>query len=182
MAKSLNKFTEAPFAFTDLETTGDIFAMHEILEIGLVVVDQNTFEVINEMNVKVKPDHPEINVPAAMAINSYTPELWKDAIPLKDVMGEFAQKSKGAIFVAFNATFDWSFMNEAFRKTAVIDTMDYHRLDILSMAYLKLRNENIEKWRLSSLAKYFNLPPEPMPHRAINGAYTALEVYKKLIV
>ena len=38
MATSLNNFNEASLAFTDLETTGDIFTKHEILEIGLVVV------------------------------------------------------------------------------------------------------------------------------------------------
>ena len=41
----------------------------------------------------------------------------------------FADKTHDAIFCAYNATFDWGFMNDAFRKTGVRDMTDYHRLD-----------------------------------------------------
>lgn len=180
MSSSLNNFKEAPLAFTDLETTGDIFTQHEILEIGLVVVNQKTFEVIDELDLKIQPLHPEINIPRAMDLNAYSRENWKDAVSLKEGMGRYAQKTTGCIFIAFNATFDWGFINYAFEQTGVQDRMDYHRFDVMSMAYFKLKNK-IEKWRLSSVAKYLGLPEEPMPHRAINGAYTALEVYKKLL-
>jgi hypothetical protein len=53
---------------TDLETTGDIFSIHEILEIGLVLFDQQTFEILDTLNVKVKPEHIENAVPAALSI------------------------------------------------------------------------------------------------------------------
>ena len=46
-------------------------------------------------------------------------------------------KNKRRYFCAHNATFDWGFMNEAFRKTGIKDEMDYHRLDILSIAWAK---------------------------------------------
>ena len=71
MAISLNNLKEAPLAFTDLETTGDIFTKHEILEIGLVVVNQKTLEVIDELNLKIKPLYIENVVPAALAKNGY---------------------------------------------------------------------------------------------------------------
>jgi DNA polymerase III alpha subunit (gram-positive type) len=181
MSASLHNFNEAPLAFTDLETTGSIFTKHEILEIGLVIADQKTLEIIDELNVKVKPIHPEINVPAAMDRNGYTTEGWQDAIPLIDAIRLYSEKSAGAIFFAFNATFDWGFINEAFERTGIPDKMDYHRFDVMSMAYLKLHRGEVDKWRLSSISKYFGIPEEPMPHKAINGARTALEVYKKLL-
>jgi len=41
-----------PIAMTDLETTGDIFAIHEILEIGLVLFEQKTFKIIDTFETK----------------------------------------------------------------------------------------------------------------------------------
>jgi len=181
MSSSLNNFNQAPLAFTDLETTGDVFTKHEILEIGLVVADQKTLEIIGELNVKIKPLHPEIFVPAAIAKNGYRPEDWKEAILLKEAIEQYAIKTGGTIFFAFNATFDWGFINQAFEQTGVKDRMDYHRFDVMSMAYLKLKDKGIEKWRLSTIAKYFGIPEEPMPHQAINGAHIVFEVYKKLL-
>ena len=49
---NLEKLNERPIAMTDLETSGDVFGIHEILEIGLVVFDQNNFEIIDTLNIK----------------------------------------------------------------------------------------------------------------------------------
>lgn len=181
MAHNLQNLNERPLAFTDLETTGDVFGVHEILEIGLVVVSQKDFEVLEELNIKTKPLHMENAVPAALDKNGYRAEDWAEALPLKKTIEQYAEKTKGAIFVAYNATFDWGFMNQAFRETGVEDKMDYHRLDVLSMAWLKLRERGLDRWGLSKVAAYLGIPEEPLPHRAINGARLALEVYKKLL-
>jgi hypothetical protein len=58
--------------------------------------------------------------------------------------------------------------------------MDYHRLDIMSIAWNKLFDE-MGELGLSKIARYLNISGEPLPHRAINGAKLALEVYKKLL-
>ena len=134
---NLEKTNERPIAMTDLETSGDVFGIHEILEIGLVVFDQNNFEIIDTLNIKTKPLNIENAVPAALERNGYKEKDWQDAISLEDGIKQYAEKTKGAIFCAYNATFDWGFMNEAFRKTGIKDEMDYHRLDILSIAWAK---------------------------------------------
>lgn len=180
MAKALDNLREAKLAFVDLETTGDIFAIHEIIEIGLVVVDQKSLEVVDELNIKVRPENIENAVPAALVKNGYKEEDWLDAISLREAVEKFAEKTEGSIFFAYNATFDWGFMNQAFHKTGVQDNMDYHRFDVLSMAFLKLKDKDIARWSLATLSKYLGVAEEPLPHRAINGARTAFEVYKKL--
>ena len=70
-------------------------------------------------------------------------------------------------------------MNEAFRKTGVKDRMDYHRLDLLSIAWTKSLKDK-EKWSLKTACEIFDIPSEPAVHRAINGAMTAYELFKKL--
>lgn len=175
----LGKLNKRPIAMTDLETSGDIFGVHEILEIGLVVFDQNTFEIKNTLNIKTKPLNIENAVPAALERNGYNKKDWQEAVSLKEAMEQYTQKTQGAIFCAYNATFDWGFVNDAFRKTGVKNEMDYHRLDLLSIAWAK-GMAGSEKWSLKTACEMFGVPPEPDPHNALNGAMTAYELFKKL--
>ena len=114
-----------PIAITDVETTGLDPQKHEIVEIGLVLIDQETGEVID--------------------------------------------------------TFDWSFILEAFKKAGQKNTLDYHRLDLFTLIWTKTRDSKIESFNLNRVAQFLGLPEEPLPHRAINGARTAHEIFKKII-
>jgi len=70
-------------------------------------------------------------------------------------------------------------MNNAFRETGIKDEMDYHRLDVLSIAWAKGMKES-EKWNLKVACEMFGVAPEPDPHNALNGAMTAYKLFKKL--
>lgn len=167
-------------AITDLETTGLDFLVHEIIEIGLLVVESSSFEVVDRLDVRVKPEHIETATKEAMEVNGYNESDWKTAVPLKEAMIEYSRKTPKAVFLAHNVTFDWSFTNEAFRKTGVKNLMDYHRLDLYTIAWILLKNTKVEGFNLNKIANFLGVPQEPMPHRAINGATTAFEVLKKL--
>jgi len=172
---------ERPIAITDVETTGLDFAIQEIIEIGLVVINQKTLEIINTLDVKVKPEHIETADEFAIKLNGYNETDWKNAITLKEAMSIYGGKTKDAIFCAHNMTFDWSFIFEAFRKTDVKDQMDHHRIDLFTMIWMKLQNSKCEKFSLNEAAKRLGVSEEPMPHRGINGAMTAYKIYKKLV-
>ena len=173
------KMNERKIAMTDLETSGDVFGVHEILEIGLVVFDQKTFEILDTLNIKTKPLNIENAKPAALERNGYNEKDWKGAVSLEEAIKEYAEKTKECIFCAYNATFDWGFMNDAFRKTGVKNEMDYHRLDVLSLAWYKGMKDK-EKWSLKTACEMWGILPEPEPHNALNGAMTAYELFKKL--
>lgn len=170
---------DRPLAITDIETTGLDPIGHEIIELGLVLVDQKTYEVLDSWSVKVKPEHIDTATPEALAVNGYVGELWQDAYNLKIAMNSYKKKTKDAIFVSHNVTFDWSFIYEAFAKTNLESLMDYHRLDLFSLAWLSL-SDKLLKINLAALCDYFNIEKEPEPHAAINGAMKAFEVLKKL--
>ena len=173
------KASERKIAMTDLETSGDVFGVHEILEIGLVVFDPNTLEIVDTLNIKTKPLNIENAKPVALERNGYNEKDWKEAVDLKKAVEIYAEKTKDTVFCAYNATFDWGFMNDAFRKTEVKNNMDYHRLDLLSVAWTKGLAEN-ESWSLKTACQMFGVSPEPEPHNALNGAMTAYELFKKL--
>jgi len=173
-------FFDRPLAFTDVETTGTDELVHEIVEIGLVVADQRSLQVVGELDLKVKPEHIELATPEALAVNGYLEEDWRDALALSEAMKIYAAMTKDAVFVAHNATFDWSFIKMAFRLTGVANEMDYHRLCSMSMCWYELRQAGLSKFGLKYAARHLGVPEEPLPHRAINGARTAFEVFKRL--
>ncbi len=172
---------ERPIAITDVETTGLDFAIQEIIEIGLVVINQQSLEILDTLDIKVKPEHIETADEFALKLNGYNETDWKNAITLKEAMSLYGEKTKGAIFCAHNVTFDWSFVFEAFKKTGIKNQMDHHRVDLFTMIWMKLRNSSCEKFSLNEAAKRLGVPEEPMPHRAINGTMTAYKIYKKLV-
>ncbi|MDO8623992.1 MAG: 3'-5' exonuclease [bacterium] len=175
------KILERPIAITDVETTGLDPASQEIVEIGLVLLNQQTLEIVDILDVKVQPEHLETATEFALKLNGYNATDWQGALTLQGAMALYGEKTKDAIFCAHNVTFDWSFILEAFKKAGVKNLMDYHRVDLFTMAWMKLRNSGIEKLNLNEVAKYLGIPEEPMPHRAINGTMTAYEIYKRLV-
>ena len=180
MKKYVN-LKEAPLAFIDLETTGFEFMDKEIMQIGIVIANQPDLETVEEIEINVKPTHLETADPEALEIIGYSEELWKDAIPLKDALEIVAEKTKGCVMVGHNVPFDWAFLEKAFEETGVKDTMDYHRIDTISIAWAKLQNEpKVTRFSLSELAPYFGIENKKA-HTALSDARTTYELYKKLV-
>ena len=173
---------ERNLAITDVETTGLDWHVHEILEIGVLIVDQNTFEVLDEFETKVRPEHIETADERSLEIAGYSDIDWEGALPIKEAMRRYADKVEGCIFLAHPMTVDFSFIDLSFNKSGVPNPMHYHQLDLFSMAWaLKKEDERLPKVTLHELTKYFDLPSEPTPHRALNGARLALEILKRLV-
>lgn len=168
-------------AITDVETSGLYADKHEIVEIGLVVFDDQTFEILDTMDVKVKPEHPEDFDPKALQVNGYNEEDWKDSIPLPDAMKVFIEKTEGCMFCAHNMIFDFGFIEQALKKSGLENKFDKHRIDIFTLAWSKIPHNKMTKWSLKTICEYLQIPPEPAVHRGINGAMVEYEVYKKLM-
>lgn len=173
-------FFDRPLAITDVETTGLDYRTHEIIEIGLLLVDPRSLAVIDTLDIKVKPCRLDLASPTAMAVNGYRDEDWLSALDLQRAMLWFAVKTRDAVFASWNITFDWSFIREAFRLTGVPDLTDRRKFCLMSAAIERLRGSDIANVSKDSVAEFLKLPPESKPHRAINGALHALEVYKAL--
>lgn len=171
---------ERPLAITDYETTGLDPDEHEIIEIGLVVIDQSTLETISELDIKVRPTRIETASSRSLEINGYAEEDWQGACSLYEAMQQYASHVGDAMLLAHNMGFEWSFTRAAFKTTSVADPMDYHRCDAFTNAFESLRYSGLEKFNLVKVAEFLGIEPEPMPHRAINGARQAVDVYRTL--
>ncbi len=173
-------FKERKLAITDIETTGDLPGIHEIIEIGLVVCDPNTFEILDTLNIKIKPINLETAVPIALERNGYNEKDWEGAGTLEEAMKVYSEKTADCIFYGYNVSFDWGFMQKAFIDTKVQNKMDYHRFDVMSMAYFELKDK-MERVSLNVTSTTLGIPEEVSPHNALNGAMQAYLVLKKLM-
>lgn len=168
-------------AVIDLETTGLDVDTNEIIEIGGVIFDDTDFKIIDTIDLKVKPEHPEIHHPKAYEVNGYNEADWKDALPLYEAMKIFKEKTEGCMFCAHNIAYDYNFVQKAFAKTGLENKMDYHNIDIFTLAWAKIPHDEMPRWGLKAICEYLQIPPEPAIHRGINGAMAEYEVYKKLM-
>jgi len=168
------------FTFLDIETTGLNVIEHEIIEIGCVVTTPK-LKVIEEFEIKIKPEHIENADPVALKVNHYDPTNWKDAKSLKDAMKTISQKTKDCIMVGQNVAFDSGFLENAFLKTGIKNSMHYHKLDTISIAWAKLhRNRKITNFSLRELCLYFGIKNEKA-HTGLSDARATFKLYKKLM-
>jgi DNA polymerase III epsilon subunit-like protein len=166
----------------DVETTGLDSQKHEIIEIGLVVFEsESPFKILNTFNTKVKPEHPETGSSMAFAVNGYTEKEWVDAPSLYSALGDIEEMCKGTTFISYNVSFDWSFIQEAYKKTKQRIPFDYHRLDLFTVAWMNIPHEEMSSWKLKSVCEKLGIAPEPEIHRAQNGAMCGYDVYRSLL-
>lgn len=174
-------FLDRPIAVTDTELTGLDPDIHEIIEIGLVLLDPVTLDPLERYITKVIPEHIETATPQALQINGYNEEDWHDAIPLSVALETYSAITAGGVFLAHNMATDWAFMRAGFRKTGVPDQLDYHRIDLFSTAFALLRDCGLTEFKLVMLARHLGIPEEPLPHRAMGGAECAYQIYRRLV-
>ena len=176
-------------AFIDTETTGFDPDTHELIEMGIVLVDQDwsgalpVFTVIEEIEYKMKPNHIETADPISLKINKYDKDEWENALTLKQGMQLLSLKAKDSIMVAHNICFDAGFIDRAFKASGVKNEMHYLRIDTITMAFAKLHNkdkDDIDKYSLRTLCEYFEIENKNA-HTALSDAKALFELFKKLI-
>ncbi len=177
------KLEPKKFSIIDLETTGLNPYQHEILEIGLVLTQAPEFKIQRQKDWKIKPECLREADPEALRISGYTPELWKEAIPLESALKELSELTRNSIMVSQNISFDWNFLKQGFSETRVLEYFHYHRLDLLSMAYARLfHHPKILYYSLEALANFFKVPLDrKLRHSALEDAKAAYQIFVKLL-
>lgn len=168
------------FAFIDIETTGLSLIKHEIIEIGCVITTP-TLVAIEEFELKIKPVAIQDANLVSLKISHYDPAMWESAYTLDEAMKIVSLRVKDCIMVGQNVAFDSGFLEYAFTKTGVINSMHYHKLDTVSIAWAKLHKEpDLEHFSLRELCLRFGIKNENA-HTALSDARATFELYKKLM-
>lgn len=167
----------------DLETTGLSRWRHEIIEIAILPVDIRTMEQCGDMyHRKVKPVKLKTADPKALEINGYTPEGWKDAIDLDDMLLEIQPilKNKG-MFAGANPQFDYGFLEYAYKEHSIkFPYMERRMFDVATLALPLLAMGYIESVSMSKLCEYFEIE-RVAAHTADGDVRDTLAVMRKLM-
>lgn len=137
---------------------------------------------MDTLSVKIRPEKIDEATPEALKLNGYRAEDWADAVSLQEAMSRYLEKVAGAIFCAYNVSFDLPFLRQACVKTGLQLTLDYHSIDLPSLVWDRYRTAGLDSLKLKRVAEFVGLQPEPDVHRAINGAMLNLELLKKIVV
>ncbi|MDP2789292.1 MAG: 3'-5' exonuclease [bacterium] len=167
-------------AFIDIETTGLNLIRHEVVEIGCVVTTP-LLEVIEEFELKIKPERVEDADPTSLKISHYNKEDWAQAITLEKAIKILSKKTKDCIMVGQNVAFDAGFLEYAYAKTNLKHEMHYHKLDTIAIAWAKLHREpDLKHFSLREMCLRFGIKNE-RAHTALSDAHATFLLYKKLM-
>ena len=129
------------YAIVDVETTGLNPNYHEMIDIGIIIINQN-LEIKGQYFSKVLPSFPERIDPMAQNINGFDLQRWtqEEAISEEELINQmniFLNSYIGKpIFIAFNSWFDSDFLRNLLNEYdyKFNDWFDYRVLDIPSIA------------------------------------------------
>ena len=173
---------KADLVVVDTEFTNLEFDKSELIEIGFVKLEAETYKVLEEGDIKIKPSHIETASPESLDVIGYDEEEWnREGVDLKTGLEQFLSHTERCLLVAHNLPADWMVLRRGIDQVGLKENFYYKGLDTFSLAFAKLVNEpGFERYSLGELAKYFNVD-EGQKHRAIDDARATAEVFKRLI-
>lgn len=166
--------SEIPFAVVDVETTGRAsWSGHRILEIAIVEVRGGA--IVDEFQTLLNPGQA---VPREItALTGITPDMVREAPYFDHVADEIERRLEGRVFVAHNATFDWSFVSAELLR-AQSDAPRMPRLCTVRMCRRlvpQLRHRNLDV-----VSRHFGIEIHDR-HRAYGDALATARVLLRLL-
>ena len=166
----------------DVETAGPNPGQYSLLSIGACMIadPQRTFYV------ELQPVNDNA-LPSALAVSGLSlEELAERGLPPAEAMAHFESWVKAkvlpdrqAIFVAFNAPFDWMFVNDYFHRYLGHNPFGHAALDLKSF-YMGLTGAHwAETSMLDAAARY--LDNRQLTHHALQDALDQAELFRKML-
>jgi oligoribonuclease (3'-5' exoribonuclease) len=172
---------EFAFAFLDCEFGGLDPEQHDITEIAVVVTDYRLAELASK-EWKVRARAERITAEAA-AISGYDPEVWKDAVPLRQALREMAAllpARRTVVPAGQNVRMDVQFLERAYRNCDLPYPFDYHVIDLATLFYVwsLVSGEQVAALSLRQAATQAHLVKGNVPHRAMADTRLTLETFR----
>ncbi|MFN2235220.1 MAG: 3'-5' exoribonuclease domain-containing protein [Anaerolineales bacterium] len=167
----------------DVETAGPNPSTYSLLSIGACDV----FDTQNTFYVEIKPVN-ENKIDSAMGISGLD---WQDLIDnglhpteamsnFADWVNRFYQDGFTPLFVAFNAPFDWMFVNDYFHRYLGQNPFGHTALDIKAF-YMGLHRTSWEDTRMQYVSNRY-LNAQSLSHHALQDALDQAKIFRKMLV
>ena len=185
--------------FIDTETTGVVREKHEIVQLAAIVTNEDASEILDEINITIRPENVEAIDPAAIATSNKTvDDLLANEYSMKEahkVFCEFLGKHinkydrtyKGH-FVAYNSQFDEDFVRLLFDRCG-----DHYygswfwnpSLCVMKEFAFLIRDhrQKIANFKLCTVCEFADIKfdEENGAHDALYDVRKTVELFKKLI-
>jgi DNA polymerase-3 subunit epsilon len=156
---------EYPVVFVDIETTGGSYRNSRILEVAAIRYEHG--EVTAEFSSLI---NPETYIPSS--ITSLTGIRESDIVGapvFADIADQFAEIMEGAVFVAHNVRFDYSFIKNEFAMIG----MNFSPKLLCTVRLSRYLYKQEQGHSLAKLIARFDIPFESR-HRALDDARAIL--------
>lgn len=186
--------------FIDIETTGLDPTRHRSLEVACQLINLTNGEKLGAYNSVIRQPIEvwERSDRVSLAVNGFQWEDLATGLEESEVADQMIalfkqmEVARGkAFFIAQNPTFDRAYFSQlvpVYRQEQL--NWPYHWLDFASM-YWALRVQQLRASKPAAcaeinlskdtIAKQYGLPPEPQPHRAMNGVEHLVECYSRVV-
>jgi DNA polymerase-3 subunit epsilon len=162
------------FIAFDLETTGTLPGVDQIVEVGAVLFD----EMGSPETIFTTLINPGIAMPeAASRVNGITDEMLVGKPTISDVLDVFAEFCADEVMVAHNAAFDTQFLAAAIKKYETIAPRGVI-LDTLSIARKVL--PGLANYKLGTLVQHLGISAGGF-HRAEEDAAYCGRLFHKMV-
>lgn len=163
----------------DVEAAGPVPAIYSMLSLGAVVVDDPKAIFYVELQPVNENSIPEAMKIVGRALSDFKKKGRdpKDAIlSFRDWIHSVAKTGK-PVFVGFNATFDWAFVNFYFHQYLGQNPFGFGGIDIKSY-YMGLTGSAWEDTRSSRIAPKFKAQSLRHTHNALDDALEQAEMFR----
>ena len=171
-------------AWLDCEFGGLNPQKHDITEIAVIVTDDRLVE-LSSGEWKVRARSERISAEAAR-ISGYTEEAWANALPIRQVLTEFAEMlpaGKLTVPAGQNVRVDVQFLELAYESCNIPYPFDYHVIDLASLFYAwsLVTGEAVAALSLRQAAVTAGLIQGQVPHRAMADTRLTLETFRHYV-
>lgn len=159
------------YVFVDVETTGVSAARGKVIEVAAIRVEDN--QVVKEFSTLINPEMP-ISYQITQ-ITGITDGDVADAPTFREIADDLLSVLEGAVLVAHNVRFDYSFLKQEFRR---IDKQ-FSPKQVCTVKLSRRLYPELSRHRLSDLIAHHGFSFESR-HRAYDDAMVLVQFWKKL--
>ena len=160
------------YAITDIESTGGTKGTDKITEIAIYLFDGE--KIVNQFHTLVNPQRTI--QPFVVKLTGITDDMVKDAPTFPEVAKDIVEITEGAIFVAHNVSFDYTFLRSEFKSLG----FDFNRKRLCTVNLSRKIIPGRKSYSLGKLTDDLGIGLNGR-HRADGDALATVELFKVLL-
>ncbi len=164
--------TAERYAIVDIETTGGKADTHRITEIAIILHDGE--RILDTWETLV---NPETWIPYGITeLTGISQEMVQDAPKFYEIARKILELTEGAILVAHNAFFDYSFLREEFARLGYT----FSRRQLCTVRLGRKTFPGLHSYSLDNLIAWMGITVTQR-HRAMGDALATAELFRRIM-